>query len=288
MHFSISNRTLKHSLQNEESEIALFVKDLKRGRRLDFEPTIQHYENLLRDKNIKYKITIIPVNQLYNEFATFELRRKLSFLYDKFLVDRSIAAHVNGFLGSKMLKKGRLALPVDLTKDDLNDEIGKALRKVFYKHVQRGITQNIQVGKHSMSKELIAENIIDLLRQFGDIHPGGYKNVHKLHLRPQVNVSVSIPIYVSLGEYPNIHIVCYCLEDRKENEQKMLFSCGDNELAWMSNAQLWNCASHSFDSLSHIDIYLQICCYTVEDRVNTCFAFRVDGAHSKSPCFFSD
>lgn len=182
----------------------MFVKDLKRGRRLDFEPTIQHYEQLLRDKNIKYKITIIPVNQLYNEYATFELRRKLSFLYDKFLVDRSVAAHVNGFLGSKMLRKGRIALPVDLSKDDLNDEIEKALRKVFYKHVQRGITQNIQVGKHSMSKELIAENIIDLLRQFGDIHPGGYKNVHKLHLRPQVNVSVSIPLYVSLGEYPNI------------------------------------------------------------------------------------
>lgn len=200
-------RLLKHSLHNEDSEVALFVKDLKRGRRLDFEPTIQHYENLLREKNVtKYRITVIPVNQLYNEYATFELRRKLSYLYDKFLVDSPIAAHVNGFLGSKMLKKGRLAIPVNLSKDTLSDEIDKAMRKVFYKHVNQGITQNIQVGKHSMPNEQIAENVIDLLGQFGDIHPGGYKNVHKLFLRPQANVSVVIPLYVSAGKCSiNIH-----------------------------------------------------------------------------------
>lgn len=194
----LSRILLKHSLHNEDSEVALFVKDMKRGRRLDFEPTIQHYENLLREKNVtKYRITVIPVNQLYNEYATFELRRKLSYLYDKFLVDAPIAAHVNGFLGTKMLKKGRLAIPVNLSKENLSDEIDKAMRKVFYKHVNQGITQNIQVGKHTMPNEQIAENVIDLLRQFGDIHPGGYKNVHKLFLRPQANVSVVIPLYVS-------------------------------------------------------------------------------------------
>lgn len=197
-------------MHNEDSEVALFVKDLKRGRRLDFEPTIQHYENLLREKNVtNYRITVIPVNQLYNEYATFELRRKLSYLYDKFLVDTPIAAHVNGFLGSKMLKKGRLAIPVNLSKENLSDEIDKAMRKVFYKHVNQGITQNIQVGKHSMPNDQIADNIIDLLRQFGDIHPGGYKNVHKLFLRPQANVSVVIPLYVSAGK-------CFFLTKKKK------------------------------------------------------------------------
>lgn len=168
---------------------------------MDFEPTILHYEELLQTKNVKHKITIIPLNQLYNEYSTFELRRKLTYLYDKFLVDSAIAAHVNGFLGSKMLKKGRLAVPVKLSKENLAEEIDLALRKVFYKHVNRGIVQSIQVGKHSMSDQHIAENVIDLLRQFGNVHPGGYKNVHKLFLRPQVNISVSIALFVSLGEY---------------------------------------------------------------------------------------
>lgn len=215
--FIHSTRLLKHTLHNEDSEVALFVKDLKRGRRLDFEPTIQHYENLLREKNVtKYRITVIPVNQLYNEYATFELRRKLSYLYDKFLVDSPIAAHVNGFLGSKMLKKGRLAIPVNLSKENLSDEIDKAMRKVFYKHVNQGITQNIQVGKHSMPNDQIAENIIDLLRQFGEIHPGGYKNVHKLFLRPQANVSVVIPLYVSAGKCFTI----ICLKQTNNHQKK--------------------------------------------------------------------
>lgn len=127
-------------------------------------------------------------------------------MYDKFLVDSAVAAHVNGFLGSKLMKKGRLAIPVNMSKENLGGEIDLALRKVFYKHVNRGITQNVQVGKHSMSNEQIAENIIDLLHQFGNVHPGGYKNVHKLFLRPQVNISVSIALYVSLGEYQTIDV----------------------------------------------------------------------------------
>lgn len=148
---------------------------------------------------------MIPINQLYNEYATFELRRKLSFAFDKFLVDGAIAAHVNGFLGTKMLSKGRIAFPVNLGSTNLAEEIDTALRKVCYKHLNRGVTQSIQVGKHSMSDTEIAENVIDLVRQIGEIHPGGYENVHKLHLRPQLNLSVAIPIYVSLGEYA---IIC--------------------------------------------------------------------------------
>lgn len=186
---------------NDDSEICLFVKDLKRGRRVDFEPTIQHYEKLLKANKIKHSITVIPLNQLYNEYAPFELRRKLSFAYDKFLADASIAAHVNGFLGSRMINKGRLAFPVNLAAKDLAGEIDAQLRKVCYKHLSRGVTQSIQVGKQSMSDEAIAENVIDLVQKIGEIHPGGYENVHKLHLKPQHNLSVVIPIYVSLGEY---------------------------------------------------------------------------------------
>lgn len=144
---------------------------------------------------------MIPLNQLYNEYASFELRRKLTFAYDKFLADGAIAAHVNGFLGTKMLNKGRIAFPVNLGAKDLAEEIDTALRKVCYKHMNRGVTQNIQVGKHSMTDEQVAENVIDLVKKIGEIHPGGYENVHKLHLKPQHNLSVSIPIYVSLGEY---------------------------------------------------------------------------------------
>lgn len=191
---------LPHSVDAEDSTVCLFVKDLKRGRRLDYEPTIKHYEQLLKKKNVKQDITIIPVNQLYNEFCSFEMRRKLTYLYDRFLVDRTIGSHINGFLGPKLLMKCRTAIPINLESDNLADEIDQGMRKVFYRHNNVGIQKCVQVGRHSMSTENMVDNIIDLIKQLNDIHPGGTHNIHKLYLKPNVNISVAVPIYVNLGE----------------------------------------------------------------------------------------
>jgi len=193
----LSRILLPHSIENSEADICLFVRDLKRGRKLDFEPTIKHYEQLLRTKKVTQPITIIPVNQLYNEFSSFELRRKLTYMYDKFLVDKVVATHVNGFLGNKIMLKGRSAIPIDIQSENLPDEIETNLRKVFYKHINNGIVQMVQIGRHSMSSEQIAENIIELLKQLGSLHPGGANNVFKLHLKPNVNISVAVPIYIN-------------------------------------------------------------------------------------------
>lgn len=193
----LSRILLPNSIENKDADICLFVKDLKRGRKLDFEPTIKHYEALLQSNKITRPITIIPVNQLYNEFSSFELRRKLTFLYDKMLVDKAVATHVNAFLGNKILLKGRSAIPIDLESNKLADEIETNLRKVFYKHINNGIIQMVQIGRHSMSNDLIADNIIELLRQLGTLHPGGSNNIYKLHLKPNVNISISVPIYIN-------------------------------------------------------------------------------------------
>ncbi|KAG4078844.1 hypothetical protein HA402_007394 [Bradysia odoriphaga] len=200
----LSRILLPHSIETTEADVCLFVRDLKRGRKLDFEPTIKHYEQLLRSKKVTQPITIIPVNQLYNEFASFELRRKLTYLYDKFLVDKAVAAHVNGFLGNKIMLKGRSAIPIDIQSDNLPDEIETNLRKVFYKHINNGIVQMVQIGRHSMSTEQIAENIIELLKQLGTLHPGGSNNIYKLHLKPNVNISVAVPIYINTEKAENL------------------------------------------------------------------------------------
>lgn len=57
---------LPHWLITDTSDICLFVTDLKKGRRVDHEPTIQHYEDLLREKGITMVIFILlfflPIN----------------------------------------------------------------------------------------------------------------------------------------------------------------------------------------------------------------------------------
>lgn len=55
-----------------------------------------------------------------------------------------------------------------------------------------------------MSNEDIAENIIEMLKQLGALHPGGSNNVYKLHLKPNVNISVAVPIYINTGESKNV------------------------------------------------------------------------------------
>lgn len=60
-----------------------------------------------------------------------------------------------------------------------------------------------------MSKEQIAENVIELLKQLGSLHPGGSNNIYKLHLKPNVNISVAVPVYINTGK---------CLFYLEENE----------------------------------------------------------------------
>lgn len=43
---------LPNSFRNEESDICLIVKDLEKGWKVDHEPTIHHYKELLESKNV--------------------------------------------------------------------------------------------------------------------------------------------------------------------------------------------------------------------------------------------
>lgn len=52
------NRKLPHWLLTETSDVCLFVSDLKKGKKIDHEPTIQHYEDLLRSKGVT-KVNIL-------------------------------------------------------------------------------------------------------------------------------------------------------------------------------------------------------------------------------------
>lgn len=62
------SRLLPHSLVSPEDDVALIVKDLKKGRRTDYEPTVEHFRQLLDEHKCKQVKTIIPVNQLKTEY----------------------------------------------------------------------------------------------------------------------------------------------------------------------------------------------------------------------------
>lgn len=176
MFFSILPRTC----HNADSNVLLIVKDVRipGGKRANTERTINNYETIFRNNGIDQKlITFMPLSQLLNDYASSEERRKLSFMYDQFIVDKDIAVKVNAFLGTKMLHDGRAAFPIDFSDAlTLPDKVHKALRMVFCMYTQPTADQEsksiIRVGRHSMPNEHIVENIIDLLYQLQEVHPG--------------------------------------------------------------------------------------------------------------------
>lgn len=156
----------------------------------------------------------MPISQFFNEYATFDQRRKLTFLFDKFMCDLPIATRVNAFLGFKLLQDGRGAFPVDLTSNELPEEVDGVLRQVYYQYPHLEYSSNkphIRVGRKSMPDEQVVENIIDLVHQLGSLHPGGSHNIAKIHLRANGNASTVVDLYVTKGKL-NLLNKIHCLK----------------------------------------------------------------------------
>lgn len=199
----------------DDSAVCIFVRDQKRpagarNSKNDYDHTIKHYEALFRTNKIEQgNITFMPISQFFNEYATFDQRRKLTFLFDKFMCDLPIATRVNAFLGFKLLQDGRGAFPVDLASNELPEEVDGVLRQVYYQYPHLEYSSNkphIRVGRKSMPDDQVVENIIDLVHQLGSLHPGGSHNIAKIHLRANGNASTVVDLYVTKGTIP-LHII---------------------------------------------------------------------------------
>lgn len=193
----------------DDSAVCIFVRDLKKppttpGRNAKApnlaDLTVKHYEQLLTAAKVDIStVTIIPLSQLFNEHTSLDQRRKLTYLYDKFMVEASVATRVNAFLGSKLLYEARAAFPIDLQAADLAGEFDVVVRQVFYQSHQAADHQFVRpqvcVGRESQDTAQVAENIIDLLGQLGSLHPGGAPNISSLHLRASGNVATSVELF---------------------------------------------------------------------------------------------
>ena len=59
-------------------------------------------------------------------------------------------------------------------------------------------------GRHSMANNEIAENVIEVIKHLGAVHPGGSNNINKIDLKTNVNVGASVPIFINTGECDEI------------------------------------------------------------------------------------
>ena len=195
----LCSRLLPHTLVTPDDDVALIVKDLKRGRRRDHEPTVEHFEQLLKEHHCTRIRTIIPINQIKNEYDQFELKRNLVNSYDYFLVDGRIAGHVARLLGKIFTKKRKLPTSIKLGSKDLKHEIEYALSKTCMKLNSNGDSHTVQIGTTSMTKSEIIENIETACDGLAKNFPGGWANIRSLLIKTPTNLA--IPIYITMSKF---------------------------------------------------------------------------------------
>lgn len=181
-----------------DDEVALFVCDLQRGRRKDYEPTVEHYRNLLQKHECTRVNEIIPMNRVKTEFDQFELKKKLLGSYDHFLVDGRIAGHMSHLLGKHFSKKRKLPTSIRMQSKDLKHEIDYALRKTSMELHSHGDTHLMQIGNTSMDKKKILKNILAVCEELSKNYPGGWDNVRALRLKS--TTSLALPFYMTLSK----------------------------------------------------------------------------------------
>ncbi|XP_067648395.1 ribosomal L1 domain-containing protein CG13096 [Eurosta solidaginis] len=193
---------LKHSLVDKDDNVAIIVSDLQRGAKVDYDPTIQHYEDIFREAGIE-GLTIIPFNKLRNECKTFETVRKFGNTYDYFLCDGRLVGHASGFCG-KVFQKPRTTFHTVRMQNqkNLKREIEKSLSRTAYKQLQKGDLISIPIGNHKFTKGQIAENVMFVMEQLKKTYPGGFPNIRSMYLKISLAGTSALPIYVSVAEAP--------------------------------------------------------------------------------------
>ncbi|XP_023947040.2 ribosomal L1 domain-containing protein CG13096 [Bicyclus anynana] len=187
---------LPHTTVSTTGEVCLVTPDLKKGRKIDHEPTVEHWEDLLRAAGVKSVKTVLPMRQLRVEYDQYELKRRLMTQHDFIMVDNRILNHVSHILGKMFFKKPNMLIPVKINeKKDLKKNIDIGLRTVTLR-IAEGQTSMVVVGHTAMPPSHIKENILALVKQLKDKFPGGEQNIRSLSIK--LPLSLSLPLYLTL------------------------------------------------------------------------------------------
>jgi len=179
----------------DSTEACLFVKDLKRGIRVDHEKSQRHWREVLDDAGVTRVAEVMPLRQLKAEYKMFEARRKLCDAYDVFLSDVRIARLLPALLGKHFIGKKKQAVSINMEATDLAAEIDSALNATYLHLYNSGDSSSVQVGRSGQTAEQLLQNVLSAVEVLRLKFPGGLHNIRSLHLK--LDKSPAVPIYVS-------------------------------------------------------------------------------------------
>lgn len=190
---------LTHSLLTADSEICLIVPDVKGIKNKEHEKHLEHYENVLRQKNVTNIKKVMTFHEFRTEYETFELKSKLVELYDLFLTDGRIGGKVVKNCGKIFYKKRKVPTSVKLQSTNLKHHIEETLKKTSLYWHSKGDSFMVQFGNSKMTMDQLVQNVYCLLEGLSKELPGGFANIRSLNVTTFRGLNV--PIYVSLSKY---------------------------------------------------------------------------------------
>jgi len=179
----------------EPRDVCLIVKDLEKGLKVDHEPTINHFKELLSEKGVADITQVISLRELKVEYKQYEAKNSLVQKFDLFLVDERILRLIPKFLGKPFYRRKKLPISVNLRANDLKKEIAKAINTVTLPLSHHGTCSMVQIGNTAMESSIIANNLMHINSVLEKRYPGGWKNIRAQHIKTES--STAIPIYTN-------------------------------------------------------------------------------------------
>lgn len=139
----------------------------------------------------------IPLSALAADYRPFEARRRLVDSHDLFFADRAILPLLPRLLGKNFFKKKKLPLALELSRSGWPEQLRACLCSTFL-HVRSGSCSSLKIGRLSMDRDQIVDNVIAAIEGAIAHVPKKWANVRSFHVRA-IN-SVALPIYQAVPE----------------------------------------------------------------------------------------
>ncbi|XVF14869.1 hypothetical protein REPUB_Repub09cG0098000 [Reevesia pubescens] len=140
---------------------------------------------------------VVKLSKLKTDYRPFEAKRKLCDSYDMFFADRRIIPVLPRLLGKQFFKKKKIPVPLDLKHNNWKEQIDKACASAML-FLSSGTCSVVKVGKLSMGKKEIVENVIASINGIAEIVPSKWGNIRSFHLK--LLESLALPLYQAVPD----------------------------------------------------------------------------------------
>ncbi|KAK6238273.1 hypothetical protein QUC31_003742 [Theobroma cacao] len=140
---------------------------------------------------------VIKLSKLKTDYRAFEAKRKLCDSYDMFFADKRILPLLPRLLGKQFFKKKKIPVPVDLKHNNWKEQIHKGYASALL-FLSTGTCSVVKVGKLSMDKKEIVDNVTAAIHGIAEIVPSKWGNIRSFHLK--LLDSLALPLYQAVPD----------------------------------------------------------------------------------------